>query len=310
MLRLAGDMARTAQEMRDTAGGEQMKRLAQIKASLQGSESHYLREENVLFPYLERHGITQPPAIMWMEHDRIRAAKKELYALVESAGGKNLQEHLRRLREQAVGLGELLNDHFTKENRVLFQTAMQVMTRAEWAEARQQFDELGYCPFTPEAARAPYGEPVQAATRPAAAGEVILETGVLPKAELEAMLNALPVEITFVDADDTVRYFNQPQERLFTRTKAAIGRKVQLCHPQKSLDKVNRIVQDFRNGRRDVAEFWIQPKSGTGQDMFVHIRFFAVRDRTGKYLGALEVVQDLTHLRMLQGERRLIDETE
>jgi len=134
-------------------------------------------------------------------------------------------------------------------------------------------------------------------------GKVGFETGVLSREELEAILNTLPVDIPFVDKEDAVRYFNQSGERIFPRTKAVIGRKVQQCHPQKSIHVVNRIIEDFRSGRRDVAEFWINHKG-----RFVHIRYFPVRNREGEYLGVLEVTQDITDLKKLEGEKRLLDE--
>jgi PAS domain S-box-containing protein len=131
------------------------------------------------------------------------------------------------------------------------------------------------------------------------------ETGSFTKEQLEALLNALPVDITFVDADDTVQFFNKPEKRFFVRTKAVIGRKVANCHPQKSLSIVSRIVESFKSGKKNVAEFWI-----TMNGRFLLIRFFAVRDSSGKYLGAMEVVQDLTDLKKLEGERRLLDWTD
>jgi hypothetical protein len=121
--------------------------------------------------------------------------------------------------------------------------------------------------------------------------------------EINLVLKHLPVDITFVDKDDTVRYFSQTKERIFPRAKAVIGRKVQNCHPPASVHVVNRILNDFRQGKRDVAEFWIQVKG-----MFVHIRYFALRNEKGEYVGTLEVTQELTHLRELTGERRLLED--
>ena len=130
-----------------------------------------------------------------------------------------------------------------------------------------------------------------------------LDIGSLTSKEVNLLLKHLPVDITFVDKDDTVRYFSQTKERIFPRVKAVIGRKVQNCHPPASVHVVNRILDDFRQGRRDVAEFWIQMKG-----MFVHIRYFAVRDENGEYVGTIEVTQDLAHLRELTGERRLLED--
>ena len=279
-----------------------LEQLRHVEEHLRDSESHYVREENVLFPYLEKHGVTQPPAIMWMEHDRIREAKKGLYKLVEGREGMEFQDFARQLDEAASSLAELLANHFHKENNILFPVALRVMAEEEWKDVRQQFDELGYCCFTPQAARVPLEEIEAPAPEPEVEGRVTFETGMLSKEELEAILNTLPVDITFVDRDDEVRYFNQSKERIFPRTKAVIGRKVQQCHPQKSVHVVNRILDDFKSGRRDVAEFWIQMGG-----RFVYIRYFPVRSREGEYLGVLEVTQDITEIKKLEGEKRLLD---
>lgn len=123
----------------------------------------------------------------------------------------------------------------------------------------------------------------------------------LSKEEIEAIFNNLPVDITFVDSEDTVRYFSQSKERIFPRTKAVIGRKVQQCHPQKSLHVVNQILEDFKSGQRDVAEFWINLKG-----RLIYIRYFAVHDKDGNYLGCLEATQDITDVRKIEGEKRLL----
>ena len=137
---------------------------------------------------------------------------------------------------------------------------------------------------------------------PAPMGIMQFENGSLIKEQLDSLLNTLPVEITFIDDQETVCYFNKPQKVIFVRTKAIIGRKVQNCHPAQSLDTVNKIVESFKSGRKDVAEFWIKLAG-----RMVYIRFFAVRDSQGKYLGTMEVVQDVADIQKLQGEKRLLD---
>jgi PAS domain S-box-containing protein len=128
------------------------------------------------------------------------------------------------------------------------------------------------------------------------------ETGSLSKEEVEAVLDSLPVDLSFVDKEDRVKYFNKAEGRIFVRTKAVIGRKVQLCHPQKSVHVVNKILEAFRTGKKDVAEFWINLN-----DRLILIRYFAVRDKNGKYLGTVEVTQDITDIKKIQGEKRLLD---
>ena len=272
------------------------------------AEKHYLREENVLFPIVEKHGITEPPAIMWMEHDQIREQKKKLHKLIAELKTSGFDDFKQQLWETAKSLSSLLSNHFYKENNILFPAAMNVVTEQEWLNVRREFDEIGYCCFTPPELVAPAAKPQETPTpvvTDVAEGVLQLDTGNFTNEQLEALLNTLPVEITFIDADDTVRYFSKPKQIIFVRTKAIVGRKVQKCHPEKSLHIVTRIVGSFKTGKKDVAEFWINL-----QNRLLYIRFFAVRDNSGKYLGAVEVVQDVTDIKKLEGERRLLDWTD
>jgi DUF438 domain-containing protein len=131
-------------------------------------------------------------------------------------------------------------------------------------------------------------------------------SGTLSFEQLLGLFNNLPVDLTFVDAEDRVGFFSEGPDRVFARSRAIIGRAVQNCHPPKSMAIVEKILADFKAGRQSVSEFWIEMGG-----KFVHIRYFAVRDEAGAYLGTLEVTQDLTRLRALKGERRLLqyDET-
>jgi len=285
-------------------GKGEIKEIENIARHLKESEKHYLREENVLFPYLEKHGIKEPPAIMWMEHDKIRALKKELYDLMEDRDGLVFQTFVSKLETTANSLKEMLSSHFYKENNILFPMAKQAFSGQEWQEIRQQFDEIGYCCFTPEAARVPLKvEKVEEkAVLLKEEGLITLESGSFTLEELECALNTLPVDITFVDRNDQVKYFNQSQGRIFTRTKAVIGRKVQNCHPQKSVHIVEKIVEEFKKGTRDHADFWINMNG-----RLILIRYFAVRDKEGNYLGTMEVTQDISDIKKIEGERRLLD---
>ncbi len=278
--------------------------LEHISKDFHDSEKHYLREENVLFPYLEKHGITEPPAIMWIEHNQIRDKKKQFYNLIEKYNDISFQEFKKQLNEVTKSLGSILSSHFFKENNILFPTALQVITEQEWINIRKDFDEIGYCCFTPEhLIVAPEFKEVKKIEAGHILEEIQFETGALSRKEIEAIFNTLPIDITFVDKEDTVKYFNKGEERIFIRTKAVIGRKVQQCHPQKSIHIVNKILEAFKNGKKDVAEFWIQKKDGR----VIHIRYFAVRDKNGEYLGTLEVTQDITDIKKIEGEKRLLD---
>ena len=284
-----------------------MPELKHIAEDFLDAEKHYLREENVLFPILERHAITEPPAIMWTEHTRLREEKKHFHRLLQDYDKMDFGDFKAQLCEVATTLHEILLSHFFKESNILFPTAMQVVTKEEWANVRKEFDEIGYCCFTPEPIIAKPASVVATVggQKPAAAvseGVLQFDTGSLTKEEVEAIFDTLPVDITFVDKDDAVKYFNKAEERVFVRAKSIIGRKVQQCHPQKSIHIVSKIVEAFKKGEKDVAEFWIPLN-----DRLIHIRYFAVRDKNGKYIGTMEVTQDLTDIKKIEGEKRLLD---
>lgn len=285
---------------------DEAKQLKHIAEELLDAEKHYLREENVLFPFLEKHGITEPPAVMWIEHNQIRDTKKQLYSIVKNYSAISFQDFRKQLGETAKSLGNILPSHFFKENNILFPTALRVVTDEEWKDIRKEFDEIGYCCFTPQ--HLTEMSPTEEVEKPktetiiAPKGMLQFETGVLSKEEVEAILDSLPVDISFVDKEDRVKYFNKAEERIFVRTKAVLGRKVQLCHPQKSVHIVDKILEAFKAGKKDAAEFWIQKDTS-----LVHIRYFAVRDRSGKYLGTMEVTQDITDIKKIKGQKRLLD---
>jgi len=285
---------------------DEAKQLKHIAEELLDAEKHYLREENVLFPFLEKHGITEPPAVMWIEHNQIRDTKKQLYSIVKNYSAISFQDFRKQLGETAKSLGNILSSHFFKENNILFPTALRVITDEEWKDIRKEFDEIGYCCFTPQhLTEMPPTEEIEkrkTETIIAPKGMLQFETGVLSKEEVEAILDSLPVDISFVDREDRVKYFNKAEERIFVRTKAVLGRKVQLCHPQKSVHIVDKILESFKTGKKDVAGFWIQKDKS-----LIHIRYFAVRDRNGKYLGTMEVTQDITDIKKIKGQKRLLD---
>jgi len=305
MTKMAEDLLSYASKIRQVKDEkyieEDIHQVEHLIADFTDAEKHYAREENVLFPMLEKHGITEPPRIMWMEHDQIREIKRMLRALIEDFKPDRFEGFKETLWEESSELANKLSGHFYKENNILFPAALSVITEQEWSEVRAEFDSIGYCCFTPPEITVPPKKEA-AAQPPTPQGEVSFDFGSLQPAQLNHLLNTLPIEITFIDQDETVRYFNKPQKMIFIRTKAIIGRKVQNCHPAKSLDTVMKIVQSFKSGAKDSAEFWI-----TLNGRFIYIRFFAVRDVEGKYLGTVEVVQDVTDIRGLQGEKRLLD---
>ncbi len=290
-------------------GPETLAQARERLRALRAYEKHYLRKENILFPYLEKHGFSGPSRVMWAIHDDVRAGWKALEGLL--AGGLGEPAAFNAYLDGIYGpLDKTVREMFYKEDHILYPTALEKLSEEEWRAIRAQEAEIGYAYVQPGDRWPPQvtaAEPAPAAPPAAApaaeAGLIQLDTGALTAAEVNRLLTHLPVDITYVDKDDRVRFFSQTRERIFPRSPAIIGRAVQQCHPPTSIHRVQQILDDFRAGRRDEATFWIQMRG-----RFIHIAYYAVRDEQGVYQGTLEVTQDIGPLRALEGERRLLDE--
>jgi len=269
--------------------------------ALMDVDKHYQRKENLLFPFLEKKNITGPPKVMWAKHDDIR---EKLKAAIEAADPNVIQEiddlknAIDYLFMPAV---EAIEDMIMKEEEILFPMTMDLLTELEWYEIYQQTPEIGFCLYDPQIEWRPAGIDERTETSKSDENLIQLTTGSFTAKELNALLNTLPFDITFVDKDDKVRYFSQGKERIFARNRAILKRDVRLCHPPSSVHIVNQIIEDFKSGKESAAPFWIN-----FHGKFIHIEYFAVRDENGEYLGTLEVTQDLTNLRKLEGEQRLL----
>ena len=248
-------------------------------------ELHYTRIENQLFPILENLDISGPPQVMWAVHDEIRAGFKE-----------NKLEDIEELLEK-------VDEMIYKEEHILFPMTLEKFKESDWARVILGEEEIGYVwvqpgdkwkPVTPGDVHAPE-------IKLESSNLLDLDTGKLSLKQINLILKHLPIDISFVDVNDEVKYYSATDDRLFPRSPAVIGRKVQKCHPPKSMHIVEDIVAKFKSGEKSVAEFWIQLG-----DKFANIRYFAVRDDQNKYIGTLEVSQDITHIKKLEGERRLV----
>lgn len=262
---------------------------------------HNKKEEDHLFPLIESRGVPRyggPLAVMLAEHEQSREMLERLAPMCRTyAGGDRSQ--LAGLKALFEEYAALLKNHYWKENDILYPMARRVLSADDAARvvAGIEATEAALGPDT----RAKYYD--LAKSIEFLGGVEDLSAG-LSKDTLAAMLNALPIELSFVDDHDIVRYFSHENHpKIFPRTRGVIGMAVQNCHPQKSVHMVNRILEDFKAGKREVAEFWIDlgPKK-------VHIRYWPVRDPQGRYLGCLETVQDVTAIQSLQGQRRLLDD--
>ncbi len=279
---------------------QQLLQIRQSANDLMDIDKHYQRKEHALFPFLEAHGITGPSKVMWAKDDEVRGLLKRFNRAAHDCG--STVPACKAMCEQAAAPAiAAVEEMIFKEENILLPMSRQTLTENEWAEVWAASPKYGWCLVEPQQGYRP-PQSSTAATPPVPEdGTIMMPTGRITVEQLTAVLSTLPLDLTFVDADDRVAFFSEGPHRTFARSKAIVGRKVQHCHPPSSVDVVDRILDDFRAGRQNVAEFWID-----FHGQFVHIRYLAVRNSEGDYLGTVELTQDIAPLRALQGERRLL----
>lgn len=264
-------------------------------------DKHYQRKEYLLFPFLEKFGITGPPKVMWGKHDEIRELIKGSIETLqtESITREELLASTEIILRPAIkGVVEMVN----KEEEILFPMALDRLTESDWYEIHKQQLEIGFCLYDPPVNWKPSGVDADMLHELNKSGESIqLPTGSFTVQELMAILNTLPVDITFVDRNDKVKYFSQSPDRIFQRNRAILNRDVRLCHPPASAHIVDKIIEDFKSGKASRAPFWIN----IGGNL-IHIEYFALRDEQSNYLGVLEVSHNVSVYRKLEGEQRIL----
>jgi DUF438 domain-containing protein len=264
-------------------------------------EKHYSRKENLLFPYLEKYGITGPPKVMWGKHDEIRELLKGSIDALSAPDGTSIEEVNILIEMVLKPAAASVKDMIRKEEEILLPMSLDKLTDIEWYEIYKQTPEIGFCLYDPSIEWKPENLSGSSTEKEGNKDSIALPSGNLKTEELLAILNTLPVDMTFVDKNDKVKYFSQGEDRIFARNRAILNRDVKMCHPPSSVSVVEKILEDFKTGKQDRAPFWIQMK-----DSFIHIEYFALRDDEGNYLGTLEVSQNLTEKRKLEGEQRIL----
>jgi DUF438 domain-containing protein len=284
------------------AFAEQSQALGALVNRLSEIDIHYTRKENQLFPMLEEHHFTGPSQVMWSIHDDIRANLKQAR---QALADKDPAQTVSALKEAI----QAIRDMIYKEEHILFPASLDMLSQKEWIRVKEGEADIGFAWVTPDKGwpEEILEQPEEVPPEPAqvledVTGALGLDTGRMTPAQINLMLTHLPVDLTFVDEDDRVAYYSEGPERIFPRSPAIIGREVRNCHPPKSVHLVNKILDAFKSGARDTAEFWIELGG-----KFIYIRYFAVRDSAGYYRGTLEVSQDLTNIRKLEGQQRLLD---
>lgn len=268
--------------------------------ALSDIDKHYKRKEFLLFPYMEKHLITGPPTVMWGKHDELRGfldiAIKELESSITTV------EQMQSIIENHLNIVlELVDGMIMKEEEILFPMAMDTLTEEEWYKIYSETLEFGFCLIDPEDEWKPTGVTVEKQEY-VEAGAIQLSSGAFDIQQLEALFLHLPIDITFVDASDKVAFFSHSPNRVFERNRSIIGRDVRMCHPPGSVHIVEQIIADFKSGKENKAMFWMSNFQGR----FIYIEYSAVRDKENNYLGVVEVTQDITRMRALEGDQRLL----
>jgi uncharacterized protein len=216
--------------------------LTTLAGKLAEVEKHYLKKENQLFPLLESKGVSGPSKVMWAIHDDIRGHLKEFRRLIEA---KDLDSAFRLGRWLATEMADMIY----KEEKILLPMSLETLDDADWARVKRGEEEVGYAwirpgtEWTPAAAPGEGEEKAPGAPYPGSAGTLELSTGALTLEQIDLLLTHLPVDISFIDADDVVRFYSATEDRIFVRTPAVIGREVRNCHPGKSVHIVDAILK-------------------------------------------------------------------
>lgn len=266
---------------------------------------HYKKKENLFFPYMEKYGITAPPKVMWGVDDEIREQIKTVKSAIIDAALSN-QELIEATEAMLTKVTEMI----FKEENIMTPMLLEHLNLCDWKIIDEGMPEIGYMinkvPMWNSEQIIEVANEIAGQTgdeKLSEEGVIRLPSGEFKVEELTHVLNSLPMDITFVDKNDEVKYFSEGRERAFPRTRSIIGRNVSNCHPPSSVHVVEQIVEDFKQGRKEHEDFWI--KMG---NKLILIRYYAVRNETGEYLGVVEVTQDIHPIQEITGEKRLLSE--
>jgi DUF438 domain-containing protein len=266
-----------------------------------GDRIHNKKEEEVLFPLMVKRGIpaSGPIRVMLMEHEAERTLLQQMFDQAPELG-KASEADRADLRRRGLEYLAIRAEHIWKENDVLYPMGRQVLTEADNQALIQGFDQIAVGTYGPDAAQRFAGMLAEVEGGSKRRKSLIHN---LSMEQIDAIMETLPVEVTFVDADDTVAYFNRlDKEKIFVRTRSVVGRKVLKCHPAKSGHRVQQIIDGFKKGTLDQAEFWIDFAGDK-----VLIRYYPVRNEEDTYLGVLEVTQEIGAIQKLTGQKTLLD---
>jgi PAS domain S-box-containing protein len=290
---------RVLTEIQETDATTDFQKFFNLFNQLSEVEKRYARKENQLFPFLEKRGWNGPSQGMWAFHDSIRDLLRAVRKKTETRSVAGLNKDMQLISAEMQRL-------MSVEEMRLFPISLQMLQEDDWKEMSVGEKEIGWMlPQEPAEYAASANVSAPAVTEePASVGNGLLrmDEGYMTLQQVNFLLKCIPVDLTYVDENDRVIFYNRGEERVFPRSAGIIGREVRFCHPPKSVGTVLKILEEFRKGTKSEAEFWIRFK---GQ--VIHIRYFAVRDENKNYKGVIEMSQDITDIQKLEGERRLLN---
>lgn len=264
-------------------------------------EKRFVRKENQLFPFLEKYNWDGPSKNMWSFHDTLRVQFRLLRGYVETKNFEKLKTNLEYLLNGIYRLMEV-------EETVLFPNALNLLKEEDWITMRKGEEEIGWMlTINPSTySKNQYIHPSEDLTERSldftSKDASHFDEGYMTIEQVNLLFRTMPLDITYVDENNKVIFYNRGEERVFPRSAGIIGREVKFCHPPKSVDTVLKILEEFKKGNKNEASFWINYK-----ERLIYIRYFAVRDNDKKYRGVIEISQDITDIKKIEGEQRLLD---
>lgn len=292
-------------KLKDEEVGDYLLKLKSVFNFLSDVDKHYKRKEYLLFPYLEKAGITGPPTVMWGKHDETREflkAAHEALSVREDVAASEVPSLIMLVLLPTI---EAIEGMIMKEEEILLPMSLDTLKEEDWYQIYKETPQFGFCLYDPQTEWKP--ETVEVSEPTFLSGEAVrLASGSFSVPELETIFRTLPIDITFVDKNDKVKFFSHGTKKIFDRNRSIIGRDVRLCHPPGSVHIVEQIIADFKSGKENKAAFWVSNFKG----LFAYIEYTALRSKEGEYLGVMEVTQDITELRKLEGDQRLLSYSE
>ena len=256
---------------------------------------HYDKKEQILFPYLEKQNFWGPSKVMWGKDNEI---KELIRKAVE-----NFKEDQQYIEKYLIPAVDEIEGMIFKEENILFPTLLEKISHSDWVEIFKQMLNTEFFFIQPPKEIFETKDIIKKNKKAEFRdGYIEFPTGKLTLEEIRCILNTLPIDITFIDKNEIVKYFSDSENRIFLRTPSVIGREVKNCHPPQSLKAVEKVITDLRDGLKQSHDFWIRIKG-----RMIYIRYFAVRDEFSNFLGILEVTQDITEIKKIEGEKRLAD---